>query len=214
MCCDVKVHNLTISLTVLVWSPQPNHLVGLKRTYIKLSFNTVDDLIKVKREISPAVRKNREREQSNDAYTSMLSRYFVLNKTIPRFLLLFPCYIYLLCSLLNLQRFIGWKRDVCGWRRDVKEHFWSVRQHSWLERVWRALPCACVHRPQDPCGKYRFEHSAYKINNIFACSSNPHCRYFSGSLVQCSIQRWSLPSRNCSARWSSGAPSKKTLLNM
>lgn len=54
---------------------QPNHLVGLKRSYIKLSFNTVDELIKVKREISPAVRKNRERERSNDAYTSMLSRY-------------------------------------------------------------------------------------------------------------------------------------------
>ncbi|XP_057689041.1 DNA polymerase epsilon catalytic subunit A-like isoform X1 [Corythoichthys intestinalis] len=50
-----------------------NHLVGLKRGYIKLSFNTVDDLIKVKREISPAVRKNREKEQSNDVYTSMLS---------------------------------------------------------------------------------------------------------------------------------------------
>lgn len=54
---------------------KPNHLVGLKRNYIKLSFNTVDDLVKVKREISPAVRKNREREKSNDAYTSMLSRY-------------------------------------------------------------------------------------------------------------------------------------------
>uniref|UniRef100_A0A3P9H1R7 DNA polymerase epsilon catalytic subunit n=1 Tax=Oryzias latipes TaxID=8090 RepID=A0A3P9H1R7_ORYLA len=51
----------------------PNHLVGLKRNYIKLSFNTVDDLIKVKREIAPAVRKNREREQSHDEYTSMLS---------------------------------------------------------------------------------------------------------------------------------------------
>lgn len=51
----------------------PNHLVGLKRNYVKLSFNTVDDLIKVKREISPAVNKNREREQSNDTYTSMLS---------------------------------------------------------------------------------------------------------------------------------------------
>ncbi|XP_053510024.1 DNA polymerase epsilon catalytic subunit A [Ictalurus furcatus] len=54
-----------------------NHLVGLKRNYIKLSFNTVDDLIKVKREISPAVRKNREREKSNDAYTSMLSSALV-----------------------------------------------------------------------------------------------------------------------------------------
>ncbi|KAG7263406.1 hypothetical protein CRUP_007412, partial [Coryphaenoides rupestris] len=51
----------------------PNHLVGLKRNYIKLYFNTVDDLIKVRREISPAIRKNREREQSNDSYTAMLS---------------------------------------------------------------------------------------------------------------------------------------------
>lgn len=49
--------------------------MGLKRNYVKLSFNTVDDLIKVRREISPAVRKNREREKSNDAYTAMLSRY-------------------------------------------------------------------------------------------------------------------------------------------
>ncbi|XP_028851833.1 DNA polymerase epsilon catalytic subunit A isoform X2 [Denticeps clupeoides] len=55
----------------------PNHLVGLKRNYIKLSFNTVDDLIKVKREISPAVRKNREREKSNDTYTNMLSSALV-----------------------------------------------------------------------------------------------------------------------------------------
>lgn len=53
---------------------QPNHLVGLKRNYIKLSFNTVDDLVKVRKEISPAVRKNRERDQANDVYTSMLSR--------------------------------------------------------------------------------------------------------------------------------------------
>lgn len=34
----------------------------------------MDDLNKVKREIAPAVRKNREKEQSNDTYTSMLSR--------------------------------------------------------------------------------------------------------------------------------------------
>ena len=53
---------------------QPNHLVGLKRHYLKLSFSTVDELVKVRKEISPAVRKNRERDQANDAYTSMLSR--------------------------------------------------------------------------------------------------------------------------------------------
>ncbi|KAM9259918.1 LOW QUALITY PROTEIN: DNA polymerase epsilon catalytic subunit A [Cariama cristata] len=51
----------------------PNHLVGLKRNYVKLSFNTVDDLVKVRKEISPAVRKNRERDQASDVYTAMLS---------------------------------------------------------------------------------------------------------------------------------------------
>ncbi|XP_032807748.1 DNA polymerase epsilon catalytic subunit A [Petromyzon marinus] len=51
----------------------PNHLVGLKRTYIKLSFITTEDLIKVRKDVFPAIRKNREREKSNDAYTSMLS---------------------------------------------------------------------------------------------------------------------------------------------
>ncbi|KAH0625488.1 hypothetical protein JD844_015027, partial [Phrynosoma platyrhinos] len=51
----------------------PNHLVGLKRNYIKLSFNTVDDLVKVRKEITPSVKKNRERNQSVDAYTTMLA---------------------------------------------------------------------------------------------------------------------------------------------
>uniref|UniRef100_A0A8D1TG87 DNA polymerase epsilon catalytic subunit n=1 Tax=Sus scrofa TaxID=9823 RepID=A0A8D1TG87_PIG len=51
----------------------PNHLVGLKRNYIKLSFNTVEDLVKVRKEISPAVKKNREQGHTSDAYTAMLS---------------------------------------------------------------------------------------------------------------------------------------------
>ncbi|XP_048370765.1 DNA polymerase epsilon catalytic subunit A [Sphaerodactylus townsendi] len=51
----------------------PNHLVGLKRNYIKLSFNTVDDLIKVRREISPAVKKNQEQDVATDTYTTMLA---------------------------------------------------------------------------------------------------------------------------------------------
>ncbi|XP_062890220.1 DNA polymerase epsilon catalytic subunit A isoform X2 [Mobula hypostoma] len=51
----------------------PNHLVGLKRLYIKLAFNTVDELMKVRKEIFPAVRKNKEKEKSNDAYTVMLA---------------------------------------------------------------------------------------------------------------------------------------------
>ncbi|KAL5019901.1 hypothetical protein ScPMuIL_002793 [Solemya velum] len=52
----------------------PNHLLGLKQLYLRLSFLSVEDLTKVKREINPAVRKNKEREKSSEAYTTMLSR--------------------------------------------------------------------------------------------------------------------------------------------
>uniref|UniRef100_A0A2K6LF68 DNA polymerase epsilon catalytic subunit n=1 Tax=Rhinopithecus bieti TaxID=61621 RepID=A0A2K6LF68_RHIBE len=51
----------------------PNHLVGLKRNYIKLSFHTVEDLVKVRKEIFPAVKKNREQDHASDAYTALLS---------------------------------------------------------------------------------------------------------------------------------------------
>ncbi|KAK2153411.1 hypothetical protein LSH36_298g04118 [Paralvinella palmiformis] len=50
-----------------------NHLVGLKRTYLKLAFHTVEDLMKVKRDINPVVKKNKERDKTNDAYTSLLT---------------------------------------------------------------------------------------------------------------------------------------------
>lgn len=49
-------------------------MVGLKRNYIKLLFNTVEDLVRVRKEISPAVKKNREQSHSHDTYTAMLSR--------------------------------------------------------------------------------------------------------------------------------------------
>ena len=52
---------------------QANHLVGLKRTYLKLSFLSVEDLTKVKREVMPAVRKNKERDKAHDAYMSLLN---------------------------------------------------------------------------------------------------------------------------------------------
>nr|CAD7589121.1 unnamed protein product [Timema genevievae] len=51
----------------------PNHLIGLKQTYLKLSFLTVTDLVKVRRELMSAVRKNREREKNNTYYTEMLT---------------------------------------------------------------------------------------------------------------------------------------------
>ena len=50
----------------------PNHLVGLKGRYLKLRFLSVEDLMKAKREIMPAVRKNRERDKSCPAYDPSL----------------------------------------------------------------------------------------------------------------------------------------------
>lgn len=50
-------------------------MVGLKRNYVKLSFNTVEDLVRVRKDISPAVKKNQEQGHASDAYTAMLSRW-------------------------------------------------------------------------------------------------------------------------------------------
>ncbi|XP_068086023.1 DNA polymerase epsilon catalytic subunit 1 [Anabrus simplex] len=50
----------------------PNHLIGLKQKFLKLSFLTVNDLVKVRKEIMTAVRKNRERKKNNTYYTEML----------------------------------------------------------------------------------------------------------------------------------------------
>lgn len=46
---------------------QRNHLIGLKRTYIKLVFLTVDNLNKVKKGVFPAVRKNQAALKKRDA---------------------------------------------------------------------------------------------------------------------------------------------------
>ena len=46
----------------------PNHLVGLKGRYLKLSFVSVEDLIRAKREVMAAVRKNRDRDKSCSTY--------------------------------------------------------------------------------------------------------------------------------------------------
>ncbi|CAI8058398.1 DNA polymerase epsilon catalytic subunit A [Geodia barretti] len=50
----------------------PNHLVGLKRRFLKLKFLSVEDLMKAKRDIMPAVRKNKEREKSQSVYDPSL----------------------------------------------------------------------------------------------------------------------------------------------
>ncbi|GLG99117.1 DNA polymerase epsilon catalytic subunit [Gryllus bimaculatus] len=51
----------------------PNHLIGLKQKFIKLAFATVNDLVKVRKDIATAVKKNQEREKNNTYYTEMLT---------------------------------------------------------------------------------------------------------------------------------------------
>ena len=49
-----------------------NHLVGLKQTFIKLSFLTTTELQKVRKDIQAAVRRNKEKEKTVTAYTELL----------------------------------------------------------------------------------------------------------------------------------------------
>ncbi|XP_054717403.1 DNA polymerase epsilon catalytic subunit A-like [Uloborus diversus] len=51
----------------------PNHLSGLKGKFLKLSFSTVTDLTKVKREIMPHVKKNKERQKLKTSYNEVFN---------------------------------------------------------------------------------------------------------------------------------------------
>ncbi|XP_038207055.1 DNA polymerase epsilon catalytic subunit 1 [Zerene cesonia] len=50
-----------------------NHLTGLKQRYIKLSFMSQNEMMKVRREILTAVNKNKEREKKDAIYAEMLT---------------------------------------------------------------------------------------------------------------------------------------------
>ncbi|XP_014238604.1 DNA polymerase epsilon catalytic subunit A [Trichogramma pretiosum] len=54
----------------------PNHLAGLTRDYLKLSFTNIVNLQKVKRDIMSAVKVNKEREKSNTHYAKLLAETF------------------------------------------------------------------------------------------------------------------------------------------
>ncbi|CAG9856188.1 unnamed protein product [Phyllotreta striolata] len=51
----------------------PNHLMGLKRKYIKLSFMNQTDLMKVRKDILKVVRKNKQKDSNDTFYTEMLT---------------------------------------------------------------------------------------------------------------------------------------------
>lgn len=49
----------------------PNHLLGYRKTYIKLSFANVSNLLEVRRTILPLAEKNKKNESAMDAYVEM-----------------------------------------------------------------------------------------------------------------------------------------------
>ena len=55
-------------------------MIGLKQLYLKISFYNQSDLIKIRKEILSAVRKNKEKLKMNTYYTEMLTND-LMNKT-------------------------------------------------------------------------------------------------------------------------------------
>ncbi|CAH8663835.1 unnamed protein product [Schistosoma haematobium] len=54
----------------------PNHLVGIKATYLKMLFYSVDELVRVRRELAVRIRANRELASSGSSYTDILAEHF------------------------------------------------------------------------------------------------------------------------------------------
>ncbi|KAF5305758.1 hypothetical protein FQR65_LT07654 [Abscondita terminalis] len=57
----------------------PNHLIGLKQRYLKLSFANQNDCIKLRKDILSAVKENRKKRQGNSYYTEMLTASLLNN---------------------------------------------------------------------------------------------------------------------------------------
>lgn len=53
-----------------------NHLVGTKARYLKLSFNSIDELTRVRKEIANRVKANKEIQSLRSTYTDMLGEHF------------------------------------------------------------------------------------------------------------------------------------------
>ncbi|ENN78133.1 hypothetical protein HUJ04_004474 [Dendroctonus ponderosae] len=59
----------------------PNHLIGLKQKYIKLSFYNQTDLTKVRKDLLREAKKNKARLNENSYYTEMLATHLTNNMT-------------------------------------------------------------------------------------------------------------------------------------
>ena len=52
---------------------QKNHLSGLRRAFLKVSFDTVQDLTHVKSDLLPVVERNQAKLEASEAYESFFS---------------------------------------------------------------------------------------------------------------------------------------------
>lgn len=52
---------------------QKNHLSGLRKKYLKVSFDTVQQLMEVKRDLSHVVERNQAKFDALEAYESILA---------------------------------------------------------------------------------------------------------------------------------------------
>ncbi|KAL6738395.1 hypothetical protein Aduo_011946 [Ancylostoma duodenale] len=71
---DGAEHQVASFLTKKYGGFLKNHLSGLKKTYLKLSFPSTSKLAKVKRDLKPHIRKNKERVKKESQYCSYLAR--------------------------------------------------------------------------------------------------------------------------------------------
>jgi DNA polymerase epsilon subunit 1 len=60
------------SYITLLLSLQPNHLLGFKRNYIKISFRNIKDLLNVRRMLAPVVKRNLENRGAEEAYADTM----------------------------------------------------------------------------------------------------------------------------------------------
>jgi len=49
----------------------PNHLTGYRRTFLQLSFANVNDLLAVRKAVSPVVEKNKKNVDAMDTYAEV-----------------------------------------------------------------------------------------------------------------------------------------------
>lgn len=122
----------------------------------------------------------------------------------------FLCWNSSSCGLS--QRLVWRQRDLGGRRHRAEEHFRPAGQHCGHERVRCALSRTTVHRPQDPRGKDTGTPSLCVFKEIYVIGRLISDLCTLGSLVQRSLQRQQLPTRDCTKRWSCGETGMKCLL--